>query len=470
MALGQFGCAGWPLVGPDYRQPALNLPTVWSQPPARDSANLRPDFLSGWWRQLGDPLLDQLVDEALKNSPDLRSAQARLRQARASRNLAVGNLLPTVNASLTSSKTSATANSPSDTRTLYRGGFDASWEIDLFGGTRRSIEAATADQAASEASLNNTQVSLVAEVVLNYVELRNNQNRLAIARDNLASQSETLAITQWRHQVGLVSGLDVDQALTTREQTRASIPDLENGRVQAENRLAVLLGRNPGTLNERLSTAQALPSVPDDIATGIPADILTQRPDLIAAERKLAAETARVGQKMAARFPSLSLDGSFGWQAYSLGALGGSGTVIRALSGALAATLFDGGKLRSQVEIQSAVQEEALVAYEKSVLTALEEVENALAAYANGRERQAARRLAVASARSAAVLARQMYQSGLSDFQKVLDTERTRLTAEDGLANADAATLTALVQLYKALGGGWESRAAATLSTEKPES
>jgi outer membrane protein, multidrug efflux system len=447
-------------VGPDYQLPSLSLPGKWFQ--ANDTASPAPAKavdLAEWWKQLADPQLDALIERALQGSLDLRAAQARLRQARASRDLAVAGLAPSVSASTgaTRNKSSEAVSGKVPSKTLYDAGFDASWELDVFGGTRRGIEAASADQAASQASLDNARVSLVAEVALNYIELRGYQSRLAIARANLVSQSETLEITRWRNQAGLATALDVEQALTTREQTRASIPDLQSGLVQAENRLAVLLGQNPGTLHAELAAVRPLPDVPAQIASGIPADVLRQRPDLIAAERTLAAETARVGQKMAARFPSLSLSGSFGWQAYSFGALGGSDSLVRALGGTLAATLFDGGRLRSQVEVQNAVQEQALVAYESSVLTALEEVENALAAHAAGRERVEARRQAAEAARNAAQLARQLYESGLTDFQKVLETERTLLTAEDSLANAETTVLTSLIQLYKALGGGWQA-------------
>ena len=449
------GCAGWqPLVGPDYQRPELAMPAAWSSGQATEVA-----ALGQWWQQLGDPQLDQLVSAALANSLDLRAAQARLRQARASRALAVAGLAPTLGAAAgaTRSKASAVLGGNAAVNNVYTANFDASWELDLFGGTRRGIEAATADQAASQAGQNNTRVSLVAEVARNYVELRSTQKRLVIARANLASQSETLEITQWRAQAGLATSLDVEQARTTREQTRASIPDLQIGLGAAENRLAVLVGQAPGALQQQLATVQPLPVVPASLASGIPADILRQRPDLVAAERTLAAETARVGQKMAARYPSLTLDGSFGWQAYSFGALGGADALVRSISGTLAATLFDGGRLRTQVEIQSAVQEQALIAYENSVLTALEEVENALVAHAVGRERAAARREAAEAARNAALLARNLYESGLTDFQKVLDTERTRLSAEDSLATAEAGVLTSLIQLYKALGGGWEA-------------
>lgn len=455
MMLG--GCAQLPSpVGQDYQVPEIALPTRWSVAlPGGGERSTRN--LARWWRQFGDPQLEQLIDEALAGSLDLRLSRARLRQARASREQAVSGLFPTLTASAGASRSKNAAEiNPLPTRTTYDAGFDASWEIDIFGGTRRGIEAASADQAASEASLNHTHVSLVAEVALNYVELRSYQRRIAIARDNLASQGETLQITEWRYRAGLATSADVEQARTSREQTRAAIPDLEAVQAAAENRLAVLLGRAPGSLHERLAAPTPLPVLPDSVATGIPAEVLRQRPDLVASEHTLAAETARVGQKLAQRFPSLNLGASFGWQAYGYSALGSAGALMRAVSGSLAATLFDGGRLRSAVEIQNAVQEQALIGYQSSVLAALEEVENALTAYAVGRERVAARQAAADAARNAAQLSRNLYQSGLADFQKVLETERTRLSAEDGLATAETAMRTNLIKLYKALGGGWE--------------
>jgi NodT family efflux transporter outer membrane factor (OMF) lipoprotein len=452
------GCA-LPMVGPDYQAPGLRLPNKWAAAPSSAEAPAEDRTqLARWWTQFGDEKLNWLIDQALAGNLDLKLAQARLNQARASRQLADAGLYPTVSASASRNRTkSSDAIAPQPTRTLYDAGFDATWEIDVFGGNRRDIEAAAADLAASQASLENTRVSLVAELARNYVELRSTQRRIAIARNNLASQGETLQITEWRYQAGLARASEVEQARTSREQTRAGIPDLDVSLAAAENRIALLLGRNPGELHDTLAEAKPLPAVPEGVATGIPADVLRQRPDLIAAERTLAAETARVGQKLAQRFPSLNLSGSFGWQAYSFAALGGASTITRALGGTLAATLFDGGRLRSQVDVQNAIQEQALVSYQRSVLSALEEVENALKGYAAARERLDARRAATESARNAADLSRMLYQSGLADFQQVLETQRTQLSAEDSLATADATLRTSLIALYKALGGGWES-------------
>lgn len=487
------GCSQlFPKLGPDYQQPELVLPATWSDSVAavdEHVATQSEQDLARWWRQLGDVQLDSLIDEALAGNLDLRSAKARLQQARATRDQAEAELYPTLKASgnvnqreVDGSGNGATSGGSNIgagigsggvgstvNGTTYSPGLDASWEIDIFGGIRRGIEAATADEAAVEAKLHNARVSLIAEVARNYVELRSYQRRLAIAKDNLASQSETAQITEWRYQAGLANASDVEQAKTSREQTRASIPDLEVGLRTAENRLAVLLGRNPGDLREQLAEAKDLPTLPASLATGIPTDVLRQRPDLIAAERTLAAETARVGQKLAKRFPSLTLSGSLSWYTF---ASAGMSTAIQSIGASLGTTLFDAGRLRAAVDIQSAVQEQALANYQNSVLTALEEVENALKSYAAGHERVAARRAAADSARNAAKLAGQLYQSGLADFQSVLDSERTRLSAEDNLATAEAGLRTSLISLYKALGGGWQeiSTAPAQSSSQRSSS
>lgn len=472
---------------PDLEQRRLqvSVPEQWQGPaPARAEttaeATTEADeaaVLAQWWTRFNDPLLDQLIAQGLSASPDLRSAQAKLRSARASRDLAAADYYPGLSASTgaTGSKASPAVSGGSSRRTtIYDAGFDASWEPDIFGVVRQDVSAADADVAAQAATLEYARVTLVGEVARNYVELRTYQERLQIARDNATSQAETLEITQWRQQAGLATELDVEQARTSLEQTRATIPALVSNVSASQNRLAVLLGQTPGSLQERLDSAHPLPAAPREIAVGIPADALRRRPDVRAAERTLAAETARVHARVAERYPSFTLSGSFGWQALTSGALGGSGTVARSLAGTLAATLFDGGRLKSRIAVQDAAQEQALIAYEQKILTALEDTENALAAYAAGREQEATRRRAAEAARNAAQLARQMYQAGLTDFQKVLDTERTRLSAEDSLATARLAVLSAVIQLYKALGGGWsapeapaDAIAATPLSTQE---
>ncbi len=454
-----LGLAGCVTVGPDYAPPALELPAGWNrldastQPVARSDA---PGDLSQWWKGLNDPLLSELVAEALLASPDLRSAQARLREARARRTVAAAGRFPSVTASGSASRSESSEEVGSGaTRNFFSAGFDASWELDVFGGVRRSVEAAEAELEASRASLDDTRVSLAAEVALNYVDVRSQQILLGIARANLDTQTETLQLTEWRAQAGLVSSQDVEQARSNRERTRAQIPALETSLADAEHRLDLLLGLAPGSLHERLAPVADLPAVPEQVAVGIPADTLRQRPDVRAAERVLAAETARVGVAEAARYPAFKLSGSIGLEALSFSALGNSGAGTSSLLAGVTAPIFDAGSLRAQVEIQDAVREQALVAYRKTVLAALQDVENALVEFARNRERGAALTNAVDAARNAAELARQRYSVGLIDFQSVLDSERSVLLLEESLASNRANGVQSLIRLYKALGGGW---------------
>ncbi len=436
LAAGLTACAS---VGPDYRAPAVAVPPAWQAPsPDASAAATAPDSLANWWERLADPQLSALVADALAANPDLDAARAALRAARASRDAASAQRAPSVGASGGVTRSTALGAE----RTLYDAGFDAAWELDVFGGLRRAVEAADADSAAALADLRAAQM------------------RLAIARANLASQTETLQITQWRSQAGLASALDVEQARSNRESTRAQIPTLATGRAAAEHRLAVLTGRAPGSLHEVLTVADGaraglLPVLPASVGVSIPAEALRQRPDIAAAERRLAAATARVGQAEAARYPSFSLGGSIGLQALGLSTFTGGGQVARSLAASVSGPVFDAGRLRAQVDVQDALREQQLAAYRKAVLGALEDVQNALVALSDTRLREQALTSAADAARNAALYARHRYASGLIDFQTVLSTERSLLTIEDNLASAEAARLTALVQLYKALGGGW---------------
>lgn len=454
VAVGLAGCAS---VGPDYVAPAPDAPAAWSRleegGPAQDG---HAGDISQWWRALNDPLLTTLVDEALLANHDVRDAQSRLRAARARRAVAMAGFFPGLDASGSGSRAMSSRETGSGlTRENYKAGLDASWELDVFGGTRRDFEAAGADLQASVASLNAARVSLAAEVALSYVEMRSLQQRLRIAQANLASQSETLQLTRWRAQAGLTDSQDVAQALSSREQTRAQIPALEISLVENQHSLDILLGKPPGSLRNRLDADKGLPRPSDKIAVGIPADVLRQRPDIQAAERTLAAETARVGVAEAARYPSFSLSGSIGLEALTLGALGYSGAETWSLLGGITAPIFQAGRLRAQVEVQDAAREQALLAYEQTVLEALRDVENALISLTRSGQRAETLKIAAEAAQNAADMARLRYSSGLVDFQPVLDSERNALSTEDSLASANADRVRALIRLYKALGGGW---------------
>ena len=460
------GCA----VGPDYREPAPSLPQRWAGaetaavPTVPPQPTPTPD--PSWWRRFDDPVLDQLVDQALAANTDLRIARARLRAARAASAQAQGALWPTVGAYGSATRTS---DAGQDARSSYGLGFDASWEIDLFGGLRRGSEAAAADADASAATLAATHVSLVAEVARNYVLLRGYQRRIEITQANLDNQSQTLQLTEWRAQAGLVGQLDVEQARANREQTRAQLPVLLDAATQTRHAIAVLLNQPPAALDARLAAGSdpAIPSASAQPPLGVPADLLRRRPDIVAAERGLAAASARIGVAEAALYPSLTLSGTLGLQGAALSALSGSGAATRLIAASVAAPLFDAGRLRQQVVIQNAEQEQALAAYEAALTGALRDVENARAALANGRARGAALDQATQAARNAALLANFRYRSGLVDFQTVLDTERTVRTLEDSQASTQADTVIAMIQLYKALGGGWTA-APADPSTPTP--
>jgi len=444
------GCA----VGPDYREPSPKLPEAWADAAAMQPHAPEPD--PQWWQRFGDPVLDQLVERALAANTDVRSARARLRAARSASAQAEGALWPSVGAYGSATRSTDAGRSAVSS---YGLGFDASWEIDLFGGLRRGAEAAAADAGASAATLAQTQVSLAAEVARDYVLLRGYQLRLQITQANLDNQSQTLQLTEWRAQAGLVGSLDVEQARSNREQTRAQLPLLQDAITQTRHALAVLLNQPPEALNALLAAApeRTIPDAAAQPLLGVPADLLRRRPDIVAAERSLAAATARIGVAEAALYPSLTLSGTLGLQGAALSALSGSGAATRLIAGSLLAPIFDAGRLRQQVVIQTAEQEQALAAYEAALAGALRDVEDARSALVNGRARADALAQAVQAARNAALLANFRYRSGLVDFQTVLDTERSVRTLEDSQASTQADTVIAMIQLYKALGGGWSA-------------
>jgi len=457
-------------IGPAYREAPVAAPIEWYRldRATGTSTAATPVDLTHWWTRFGDPALSEVIVRALDANTDLRAAQARLREVRARRELSAANTAPTVSAT----GRATTSRSSQETGTgrsieVYRAGFDASWEADLFGARRRAIEAADADVDASAANLQAAQVSLVAEVALAYIDVRAFQTRLDVARRNLGAQSEIAQLTDWRAQAGLVSALESEQVRTTLEQTRAQIPALASSIAQAQDRLATLLALSTAALPRVVLETHALPAAPARVAVGIPADALRQRPDIRAAERRLAAETARIGQTAAARYPDLALSGSIGLEALTFGALGAGSAVAHSIVAGVSGILFDGGRIARQVEIQEAVRDQSAVAYEKAVLTALQEVESALAAVQHTQSRRKILDEAVVAARNAATYAAQRYRSGIVDFQSVLDTQRSLLGVEDARATSQADETAAVVRLYKALGGGWTPSAAPQLPDGK---
>jgi NodT family efflux transporter outer membrane factor (OMF) lipoprotein len=459
-ALLVAGCA----VGPDYRAPEPAAPAAWHAPLDRGvqaSAAASMD-LATWWTRLGDSQLNRLEDRAVAANLDLRQALGRVREARARRGVAQADLYPSVAANAKGSRSRGSAEiAPRTTTTLYDLGFDASWEIDLFGGARRSVEAAQADLEATEADLRDALVTLSAEVARNYLDLRTQQARLASAEANLQAQADTYRLAKARYELGAANRLAAEQARYNLESTRSQIPPLRTAIEQAKSRLAVLLGQAPGSLAAELDALGPLPAPPGDVAVGIPADTLRRRPDVRRAERKLAAQTARIGVATAELYPKLSLLGSIGLESLVFRRLWGRDAVTQQVAASGNWSLFDAGRVRRNIEVQNALQEQALAAYEAAVLQALEEVENGLVAYSQEQARRESLASAVEAARQAEKVARDRYEAGAADFQSVLDAQRSRLSLEDQLATSQGQVVANLVSLYKALGGGWEALPAA---------
>ena len=445
------GCAS--IVPTGTPMPAVAVPAVWSSGPASTGApGVAATPLSAWWQRWGDAQLSALVTQALQTHTSVRSAQAALRQARAQADVQGAALLPGVDASGSAQR----SRSGGSTGNSFQVGLDASWEADVFGRMAAGISASQADVRTAQAGLEQAKVVLAAEVAVNYLTLRSVQERLAIARRNLASQRETLQITDWRVQAGLSTSLVSEQARAAAEQTAAQIPQLQTSLAQTRHALAVLTGQAPGVLDVLLEPAQAMPPPPDDLALAIPAETLRQRPDVRQAEERISAALARVSQADAARYPSFRISGSVGLRALTLGALGNGASVAHALLGSISVPLFDGGAARAQVRVQEAALEQARVGYEATVLAALQEVEDALVALQGERERLVRLQAAAQAAGNAALLAQNRYQSGLIDFQAVLETQRTLLSTQDGVASSAANVGLGHVRLYKALGGGWQ--------------
>jgi NodT family efflux transporter outer membrane factor (OMF) lipoprotein len=402
------------------------------------------------------------MERAVAGNRDLKTAQAKLREARARRGLAAADLYPAIDASASATRSRVERKSSADTvSSLYSAGFDASWELDIFGGVRRSIEAADADIDAAGENLNDVLVSLLAEAALSYLDVRTYQARLAAARASLAAQEETATLVRWRHEAGLEDALALQQSVYTLESSRSQMPTLEVGLEEAKNRLAILLGEPPGALHQALAEHKAIPVAPVETAVGTPADILRQRPDIRKAERALAAQTARIGVAEAEYYPKLTLSGTIGLEALSLKNVSDAGYLSLGFGPRLSWRIFEAGAVRRNVEIQSALQEQALIAYEAAVYSALEEVENAQIAYAREHQRRRSLILAAAAAAAAAKLAEQKYQAGLADFSQVLDAQRSLFSYQDQLAQSEGAVASDLVRLYKVLGGGWTPMAAA---------
>jgi outer membrane protein, multidrug efflux system len=437
----------------------IEAPQGWLEAPA-SAAQREASDLAAWWRRFGDTTLDALIADALAANTDLLQAQANLRQSRALADVQSAQLLPALGGSA-SAQRSKSGSLPASNN--FRAGFDASWELDLFDSKRSAASATTLDAQASAATLGDVQVSVAAEVALAYISMRSSQARAAIAQRNLSSQQETLQITQWRVQAGLATSLEAEQARAAAEQTRAQLPALQKAAAQSRHQLALLTGRAAGALS--FDTGTDIPTAPADLALAFPADTLHQRADVRASQARASAAAQRVVQADAARWPSFSLSGSLGLSALTLSGLTGGGAALNSLLAGVSLPIFDGGAGKAQVTAQQAAFESATADYRAAVLTALKDVEDALVALQSDRERLATLRNAAEAADNAALLASQRYSSGLVDFQTVLETERSQLSAQDSVASADSDVAADHVRLYKALGGGWQPEGTAAVAS-----
>ncbi len=444
------GCA----VGPDYVKPQMQVSPDWStkMEGGLNAGEMDPNTLAEWWTTINDPILNNLIERAKANNFSLKIAFERIRESRARRAITAASLYPDLNVSGSATK-SRTKDIPG-TSNLYSANFDAGWELDIFGGVRRSVEAANADLQTTQENMYDTLVSLLAEVAVNYVDVRTYQSRLKSVQASIDLQNETYQLIIFRNEASLVDDLAVQQAKYNLESSRSQIPTLRAGLEQTMNSLAVLLGEQPGTLQEELNKVEPVPTPPENIIVGVPADIIRRRPDIRSAERALAAQTARIGVATANLYPSFTLNGSIGLNASKFTDMA-SGTWSLTGGPRFSWPIFDAGAIKQNINVQSSLAEEYLLQYKSTVLSALQEVENDLISYAQDKARRENLRQAVQAAQTAATLAGQEFEVGLTDFTTVLDTQRSLLSFQDQLAQSDGAITSDVIRLYKALGGGW---------------
>lgn len=457
LPLVSVGCA---LVGPDYQAVKPRASHQWNTDLAAGLTADSPaaEELSLWWRVFADQELESLILRVVDGNLDLRQARSRILEARALRGLEQADPYPTaaVGAAVTRSRSSADSSS-GQVKVLYSTGFDSSWELDLFGGRRRAVEAAQAGLEATQENLNDLLVSLQAETALNYADLRISQSRLLLTRAAVEKLAQIHQLNRSRHQAGIGNALAVQESQRQLETARATMPALQTSVAGAKNRLTILLGLQPGELDQELEAYSSLPSLPRQIAVGIPAETLRRRPDVRRSERLLAQQTARVGVAEADLYPKLRLAGSLGLESLSFGELFQGGSRKWSLGPGVSWNIFDAGAVRRNIEIQSERQQQALLEYEKTVLTALHDVENALIAFAGEQQRDEALTQALQAAERAEDLALDQYQAGLISYYAVLDAQRSRLALEDESVRCKGALFSDLVRLYKALAGGWQA-------------
>ncbi len=449
------GCAA----GPDYERPELDVPENYIQPVEQGQSFAN----TPWWEWFQDAQLQALIRIALEENQDLGIAAARIEEFRAVLGVTRADQFPSVDITATGAQTEGSdnvfpGNLPgfSDEKVEnYRLSADVFFELDLFGRLRRSTEAARAQLLATEEAQRSITISLVASVASTYMLLRDLDAQLEIARRTQLTRTDSLSIIQARFDKGTVPKLDVNQAEIELAVADAAIAVAQRAVAQTENAMSVLLGRNPGPVLRGLPLQQQV--MPPDIPAGLPSELLQRRPDVLSSEALLAAQTARIGVAQAARWPSLSLTGALGFESADLSTLTDSGSDFWSAGVGIFAPVFNAGRNKSRVEIEKARTEQALLSYEQTVQRAFREVEDALVAVRTYREEHQARRRQVAAARSAATLSRARYDGGVTSYLEVLDTERSLFSAELTESQTLRLYINAIIELYKALGGGWNS-------------
>ena len=454
------GCA----VGPDYHPPKTAAPPQWVSPQDGGETNLPPAD-TAWWKSFHDAELDSLVVRAAQSNLNLRAAVARVREARAAAGVVSAGLSPTLDAAGSYARERYSANGfppfppgvPVEDN-VYQAGFDAAWELDVFGGTRRAAQAARAEVAAAEFGRRNLLITISAEVARHYVAARAFQRRLAVAGASIQAQEQILALTRDRFAKGLTGNLDVQEADALLASTRAQTPLFEAGFRNAVYQLALLLGQPPGALLDELTNAAPIPAAPPAVPVGLPSDLLQRRPDVQQAERQLAAATARVGAAEAELYPKFSLTGDVGLQSISAGDWFATGSRFWTAGPTVQWRIFDAGRIRAGIGVQDARADQALAAYEQTMLAAFTDVETALTAYAQEQTRRQSLERAAQASEQVVALASDLYSHGLADFLHVLESQRSLYQSQDALIESERDVSSDLIALYKALGGGWEDQ------------
>jgi len=448
-------------VGPDYKAPDIGLPASWFVPAApKITTDAKAEIDQAWWQHFNDPVLSQLIDKAAAGNFDLKIAEARIAEARAARGTARADLLPTANIVSNNERQANRIAFPGFTGltkpfNTFEDGFDASWELDIFGGKKRALESSSAELEAAMASRDDARVSLMAEVARTYVDIRQYQQQLVLTTDTVKAEQNTVSIVGERYHTGNTSQLDVTQAKAQLEQMQSQLPYYQNLLAQAEYSLDVLLGEQPGAAHALVASTKPVPVSAIELVLAAPANIIANRPDVRMAERELAAATAQQGQAIAQLFPDISLSGFVGLLNVNSSHLLEAGSKSWDVGGNVLWPILNYGKLSANIDAADARQQEALASYQKSIISALSDVAKSVTAYSRQEEFRRALNKTVADNRESTAIARSRYREGLSTFLDVLDAERTLYASESQLAQASAQTSQNLIAVYKSLGGGW---------------